>query len=131
MYGEGEECKMWFTFPAASTSMTVLENQGSGMMKDILSDTFLRLSNYVYKLVWPLKSALWRGTKPVYCIEGRIVDFELEAEKDETKRGLNSEDCKSQLVGSAKLGSLINSAAFVVHEKGNNMRDLSTVTLQS
>ena len=78
-----------------------------------------------------MKSTLWRGTKPVYCIEGRIVDFELEAEKDETKRGLNSEDCISQLVGSAKLGSLINSAAFVVHEKGNNMRDLSTVTLQS
>ncbi|XP_057473255.1 APO protein 3, mitochondrial [Actinidia eriantha] len=72
-----------------------------------------------------------RRMKPVYCIEGRIVDFESEAKKDETKSGLNSEDSKSQLLGSAKLGGLINSAAFAVHEKGNNTRDLSTVTLQS
>ncbi|KAF5957162.1 hypothetical protein HYC85_004387 [Camellia sinensis] len=57
-----------------------------------------------------------RRTKPVYCIEGRIVDFESETEY-----------CKSQL----EINSGTKNEQVAVQEDGKDLRELSIVTLNS
>ncbi|KAL6972967.1 APO protein 3, mitochondrial [Sarracenia purpurea var. burkii] len=73
-----------------------------------------------------------RRTKPVYCIEGRIVDFESETEIDETKRGLSSVLKKSQSeIDSRAKNEQAGNANFDALIYSDNSRDLSIVTLES
>lgn len=83
-----------------------------------------------------------RRTKPVYCIEGRIADFESVAEEDETKRKCSVENLNN-FVGSS---SMLTKPVEKVHnlmvnnisnldqlsdEDRNKLRDLGRQTLDS
>lgn len=73
-----------------------------------------------------------RRTKPVYCIEGRIADFETETEIDEIKSGINiiSGTMNEEVVG-VNLDSLTDSKPIAVDGKEGNVQVLSVVTLES
>ncbi|XP_052184052.1 APO protein 3, mitochondrial [Diospyros lotus] len=83
-----------------------------------------------------------RRVKPVYCIEGRIVDFELGAEKEEIDRNLYSEEGKSlpeisywgkneRTTSNANTDGFVISNDHSVCEEGKSLRDLSIMTLYS
>uniref|UniRef100_A0A5B7BXR0 APO domain-containing protein n=1 Tax=Davidia involucrata TaxID=16924 RepID=A0A5B7BXR0_DAVIN len=81
-----------------------------------------------------------RRTKPVYCIEGRIIDFEPETEKDEMKRNLDFKDCnvagefdsiKEEMSGSSNLENLTDPQVQLNPEEGKSSREISIVTLES
>ncbi|KAK3006022.1 hypothetical protein RJ639_016104 [Escallonia herrerae] len=83
-----------------------------------------------------------RRTKPVYSIEGRLVDFEPGTQIDETKGKMNSEDGSSVLeigseINSGKAGNesnlehVINSQVLLRHDKGKSLREISIMTLES
>ncbi|XAR50391.1 hypothetical protein NMG60_11004702 [Bertholletia excelsa] len=81
-----------------------------------------------------------RRTKPVYCIEGRVVDFESVAGKDEmkivsdldesqmeTKLGTRSE----RVWNSVSFDNLTKTDNYTVREEANNLRELSIMTLET
>ncbi|KAF7123691.1 hypothetical protein RHSIM_Rhsim12G0180800 [Rhododendron simsii] len=73
-----------------------------------------------------------RRTKPVYCIEGRIADFEIETEIDEIKSGIDIiSGTMNEEVGGVNLESLIDSEPIAVDGKEGNVQVLSVVTLES
>ncbi|KAK9278609.1 hypothetical protein L1049_028182 [Liquidambar formosana] len=83
-----------------------------------------------------------RRTKPVYCIEGRIVDFESVAENDEMKRNLYSESLPplvdsnlgnkiEETAQNSNLKNITNLLAQSNDEKVNSLRELSIGTLNS
>lgn len=83
-----------------------------------------------------------RRTKPVCCIEGRIVDFESVAEDDETERKCSFEDVKPFVDSYSLLTKPVEKVLNLVDnnschldqlsdEEGNKLRDFSTHTLDS
>lgn len=82
-----------------------------------------------------------RRTKPVYCIEGRIVDFESVVKEDETKRNHSFEndkplgDSPSTLTAIEKVQNLLENNVShldqLSDEERNKLRDLSKHTLDS
>ncbi|KAK7276043.1 hypothetical protein RIF29_17174 [Crotalaria pallida] len=81
-----------------------------------------------------------RRTKPVYCIEGRIVDFESVAEDDETKRNFSIESVEPVVHSYPLLTKPVekvlvaNSSCHLDQlsdEERINLRDLSTHALDS
>ncbi|MED6178981.1 hypothetical protein PIB30_112626, partial [Stylosanthes scabra] len=82
-----------------------------------------------------------RRTKPVYCIEGRIVDFESVAEEIENKIKYSSENTKALLYASPVLTGhvenfpnlLINNSNLdqLSEEERNKVRDLSRHTIEA
>ncbi|KAK7300891.1 hypothetical protein RJT34_11742 [Clitoria ternatea] len=83
-----------------------------------------------------------RRTKPVYCFEGRIVDFESVVKEDETERKRSSENEKLFIKSSSlmiqpveKIQSLLENNIShldqLSDEDGNKLRDLSKHTLDS
>ncbi|XP_057752115.1 APO protein 3, mitochondrial-like [Arachis stenosperma] len=82
-----------------------------------------------------------RRTKPVYCIEGRIVDFESVAEDIENKIKLSSENIKSLLKASPVLARHVenfpnlvmnnSNLVWLSEEEQNKVRDLSSHTLET
>ncbi|XLS52288.1 hypothetical protein HN51_012965, partial [Arachis hypogaea] len=82
-----------------------------------------------------------RRTKPVYCIEGRIVDFESVAEDIENKIKLSSENIKALFNASPVLARHVENFPNLVmnnsnldwlsEEERNKVRDLSSHTLEA
>ncbi|GMY38446.1 APO protein 3, mitochondrial [Fagus crenata] len=83
-----------------------------------------------------------RRTKPVYSIEGRIVDFELVTEKDGLEGNLYSENVDPVLdskfginIEEMKKKSILENACNILdqldEEKGKNLRELSIRTMDS
>ncbi|XP_059641698.1 APO protein 3, mitochondrial [Cornus florida] len=81
-----------------------------------------------------------RRTKPVYCIEGRIVDFEVESKTDEMSSNLDSADRtvpgeldsgKGGVPVSSNLENITNPEVQVDSGEGKSLRDISIVTLES
>lgn len=74
-----------------------------------------------------------RRTKPVYSVEGRIVDFESAIELDDSKSGLEiysaPKDDKTR--STSHLDNLINSQMKPKDEEDLCLRELSTMTLES
>ncbi|KAJ6374606.1 hypothetical protein OIU78_030161 [Salix suchowensis] len=103
----------------------------------------MRSSTHVWRkgLVLTLKSTLRkRRTKPVYSIEGRIVDFEQAKENDENERNTHDENLGPLTV--PDLGTKSDEARnFIVdketdqleesHEGATDLRDISNGTMAS
>ncbi|KHN40101.1 APO protein 3, mitochondrial [Glycine soja] len=83
-----------------------------------------------------------RRTKPVYCIEGRIVDFESVVKEDETERQCSFENDKPILNSSSMLSRPVEKVHSLLEnnishldqlsdEERSKLRDLSKHTLDS
>ena len=86
-----------------------------------------------------------RRTKPVYCIEGRIVDFESVVKEDETERQCSFENDKPIVNSSSMLSRPVEKVHNLLENNMNNishldqlsdeerskLRDLSKHTLDS
>ncbi|XP_057978095.1 APO protein 3, mitochondrial [Malania oleifera] len=84
-----------------------------------------------------------RRTKPVYCIEGRIVDFELATQKDDMNRNSYYEDLnllaesgerakvEENFDTSPDMEYLVNLVSQSNNEDINSLRELSILTLES
>ncbi|KAL4299787.1 hypothetical protein AHAS_Ahas17G0135800 [Arachis hypogaea] len=80
-------------------------------------------------------------TKPVYCIEGRIVDFESVVEEVENKIELSSKNTKALFYASPELARHVENLSNLVmnnsnldgltEEERNKVRDLSSHTLEA
>ncbi|CBI15128.3 hypothetical protein VitviT2T_026260 [Vitis vinifera] len=75
-----------------------------------------------------------RRARPVYCIEGRIVDFEPETEKDEMRRNVEASDLGTKTEEMERNSNSHNPSHFLTHSNNGeekSLKELSTTTLES
>ncbi|KAJ1437584.1 APO domain [Sesbania bispinosa] len=66
-----------------------------------------------------------RRTKPVYCIEGRIADFESVVEEDETKRKCSFENGNLSMISSSMLTNPVEKVQTLVENNISHLDELS------